>query len=713
MRNSKTVLLAGNRKKSIYANTLNEQAVRDLIGRVVFDGFDENFLFSKIETELFDCFILSSQDGKIKISANNTNAASSAVNYYLKHFLNCNISPITRNVPVTKETPLILPESEIRVETPFLYRYLLNYCTFSYTMAFWDFEDYEYLIDYMALSGINLSLNIVGYECVIKELFQKYGYSEKEIGEYICGSGYFAWQWMHNLMGFCGPLPSWWYEERKALAQKMNRRFLDLGIEVMLPAFFGSVPQSFKKKHSADTVSQGKWCISYDRPDLILPTDPLFEKMAQDYYGILENVMGVKSSYFSVDPFHEGGNEDGIDKKALTEKIYNAMQTYNSNAVWVFQGWILNPRREMLLALQKQDVLITDLVADISPCFKGDGDDFLHYPYVLCQVNNYGGQRNWRGNFLRSMNTPYEALDSEFAGGMCGIGLLPEGIEDVELFYDLLGDLSFRQSKPDHNIWLKEYIKRRYNTCNEKVFQSLKLLAEKVLVCTEKEGTRESVFIARPGINVKKVSMWTAETCAYDEMDLWHSLKLLFSAYDSLKENDCYQLDITDMARQVLSNYGWVVLSKILKGENTTENQKLFLKMILMQDSLMSSLHRTSFSYWNGKAEAYGKTVNETDLFRKNARYLISFWSDPVSAAELHDYASKEWGGLLKGYHYKRWKKFFAMLNSGEDTESFDWYGYEKEIFADAKQPLEEIPCKDKKALIEEMIMLVGEAYDQ
>ncbi|MGN0493006.1 MAG: alpha-N-acetylglucosaminidase C-terminal domain-containing protein, partial [Acutalibacteraceae bacterium] len=76
---------------------------------------------------------------------------------------------------------------------------------------------------------------------------------------------------------------------------------------------------------------------------------------------------------------------------------------------------------------------------------------------------------------------------------------------------------------------------------------------------------------------------------------------------------------------------------------------------------------------------------------------------------ELHDYASKEWGGLLKGYHYKRWEKFFDMLNKGEDTESFNWYSYEKEIFGDCRDDLAENSQADKKILIEEIINIIGE----
>lgn len=34
------------------------------------------------------------------------------------------------------------------------HRYFLNYCCFSYSMAFWDWAQWERLIDWMALNGV-------------------------------------------------------------------------------------------------------------------------------------------------------------------------------------------------------------------------------------------------------------------------------------------------------------------------------------------------------------------------------------------------------------------------------------------------------------------------------------------------------------------------------------------------------------------------------
>lgn len=46
-------------------------------------------------------------------------------------------------------------------------RAYMNYCTFSYSARWWDWERWEREIDYMAMRGINMPLSIVGYEAVL------------------------------------------------------------------------------------------------------------------------------------------------------------------------------------------------------------------------------------------------------------------------------------------------------------------------------------------------------------------------------------------------------------------------------------------------------------------------------------------------------------------------------------------------------------------
>lgn len=46
-----------------------------------------------------------------------------------------------------------------------------------------------------------------------------------------------------------------------------------------------------------------------------------------------------------MDPFHEGGNAEGVDLSEAGAIITKAMKRANPDAVWVIQGWNENPRR--------------------------------------------------------------------------------------------------------------------------------------------------------------------------------------------------------------------------------------------------------------------------------------------------------------------------------------------------------------------------------
>ena len=63
-----------------------------------------------------------------------------------------------------------------------------------------------------------------------------------------------------------------------------------------------------------------------------------------------------------------------------------------------------------------------------------------------------------------------------------------------------------------------------------------------------------------------------------------------------------------------------------------------------------------------------------------NASTQVTLWSSP-EIAEFHDYANKQWAGLMKGYYYKRWEMFTeVMLNSLETGKEFDPQTFRKQI---------------------------------
>lgn len=92
----------------------------------------------------------------------------------------------------------------------------------------------------------------------------------------------------------------------------------ELGMAPVFQGFYGMVPNSLKEKFpEANIKEQGEW-QTYQRPAFLDPNDPLFDKIADIYYDEQEKLFG-KAVYFAGDPFHEGGQSEGIDVKAAAK----------------------------------------------------------------------------------------------------------------------------------------------------------------------------------------------------------------------------------------------------------------------------------------------------------------------------------------------------------------------------------------------------------
>ena len=105
-----------------------------------------------------DFFELDQKDDKVVVRGNNYVCIATGLNWYLKYYAGIHLSWNSMQA----ELPEVLPavKQKERHETSMKYRYNFNYCTFSYTMAFWDWERWEKEIDWMALHGINLPLSM-------------------------------------------------------------------------------------------------------------------------------------------------------------------------------------------------------------------------------------------------------------------------------------------------------------------------------------------------------------------------------------------------------------------------------------------------------------------------------------------------------------------------------------------------------------------------
>ena len=155
-------------------------------------------------------------NGRIRVRGNNGISLASGLNYYLRHFCNVDYNPLFgSNLKMPATAPAV--GKKLLKYTDYEYRYALNFCTYSYTMAFWDWGENQPFLDWCAMNGVNLMLDIVGQEEVLRQTLNKYNYSDAEVKEYLTGPAYYAWFYMQNMFSAGRRLPNAWLSSAPSL----------------------------------------------------------------------------------------------------------------------------------------------------------------------------------------------------------------------------------------------------------------------------------------------------------------------------------------------------------------------------------------------------------------------------------------------------------------------------------------------------------------
>ena len=641
------------------------------------------------------------------------------INWYLKHHAGIHISWNNMNVKL----PAVLPavKQKERHETDLKLCYNFNYCTFSYTMAFWDWNRWQKEIDWMALHGINMPLAAVGTESVWRNMLLKLGYSEEEVGKFIAGPAFLAWWEMNNLEGWGGPLPLGWYKQQEALQKKILARMKEMGMKPVLPGYCGMVPHDAKQKLGLNVTDAGRW-NSYQRPANLSPTDSRFAEIADLYYKELTRLYG-KSDYYSMDPFHESGNDAAVDYGKAGEALMSAMKRANPHAIWVVQGWNENPRPQMIANLKVGDLLVLDLFSESRQNFEdfctgentsGPGKkDFStskkegiygKHQWLFCLLENFGGNVGLHGRMDQLLNNFYLATGKKdtpkqensslltLHSSLKGWGFTMEGSENNPVMFELMSELPWRAEKITKEDWIREYCYARYGVHDATIEKAWTLLAQSIYNCPKgniQQGTHESIFCARPSLNSYQVSTWSLMSNYYDPEDTRQAAILLTSVAEKYRGNNNFEYDLVDICRQALADQGRKQYLKTMADYKSFSRQEFkkdsnrFLKMILLQDKLLGTRQEFRLGHWIEEARNLGKTAEEKDLYEWNARVQITTWGNRICADNggLHDYGHKEWQGLLKDFYYLRWSTFMKSLASQlslQNTPQIDWYGLEE-----------------------------------
>ena len=655
-------------------------------------GASRKFVIEQVKSPT-DFFELDQKGDKVVIRGNNYVSIATGVNWYLKYYAGIQLSWNG----MTAQLPAVLPAvpQKERHETDLKYRYDFNYCTYSYTMAFWDWDRWEKEIDWMALHGINLPLAVVGQECVWKNMLEKLGYTKEEINKFIAGPAFLAWWAMNNLEGWGGPNPDSWYTQQEALQKKILKRMREYGIEPVFPGYSGMVPHDANKKLGLNVTEPALW-NGFTRPAFLLPTDSRFNEIASLYYKELEKLFG-KANYYSMDPFHELEDAGSVDFDAAGKAVLKAMKDVNPKATWVIQGWTENPRPEMIKNLNNGDILILDLFSECRPMWgipsiwkreKG----YEQHDWLFCMIENFGGNVGLHGRMDQLLNNFYLTKNNPLAAHLKGIGLTMEGSENNTVMFELMCELPWRPEKFTKEEWLKDYLFARYGVRDEKITQAWGILADGIYNCpfgNNQQGPHESIFCGRPGLNNFQASSWSKMQNYYDPTSTEAAARLMLEVADKYKGNNNFEYDLVDIVRQSLSDRGRIVYNQTIADFKSFDKKSFaahsqeFLNILLAQDRLLGTRSEFRVGRWIEQARNLGTTPKEKDLYEWNARVQITTWGNRVCANDggLRDYAHKEWNGLLKDFYYKRWAAYWQTLQDvldGKPMVELDYYAMEE-----------------------------------
>lgn len=710
--------------------TENPEPVVALVGRIGGAGTAEKFKFvldpslnSKQET-----FALGSEEGKILVKGTTISAITTGLGWYLNHIAHINISWNSLNektVAVKNEgaayadlSELPLPTVEETHVSDAKYRYYLNTCTFGYSMTSWTWTRWQQEIDWMALHGINMPLQLVGLEEVWRKFLtmedengnRKYGYDDESAKAFVAGPAFIAWWAMNNLEGWGGTGSgtksggTWagaggvqddaWYVRQKELAGKITAAQRALGMQPVLPGWSGMVPTNFASKSGYATRGNGgNWAGDFVRPLLLSVSNADYAEIAADYYACLKEVMG-ESQYYSMDPFHEGGGAGTMEDY---EALYAAMEAAKAGSQWVIQQWQWSAtQRYSLTAVPAGRLIVLDLFSDGSPAFD-NYNGYAPQDAVFCAIPNFGGRSGLMGR-LQNVTDNYFKFKEKYAS-IKGIGAAPEAIEQTPVTYDLIFQLPWMNGvKPDVAKWVDNYAVARYGQDNAVVKEAWSLLRQGPLNYGADgiQGPVEDVWAARPNLDANPASAWGKTinqaggiyTKARRQMLIDAVYKLLSQqealgmAPGSVYESN-YNYDLVEFGGGVMADYAYDLLLGIKEARNAgntalyESRRDAFLQLILDMDAFKGTNLNFRLGKWTQEArdaagEVEGATTATPDWYEyNNARTIVSTWSSP--GTNLNDYSYRSWQGLLKDLYYPRWKHYFDNNCTTAEYKFFEW----------------------------------------
>lgn len=640
-----------------------QQAARQLAVRVLGDRAGQ-FEFVQRYSDV-DLFTLEQHGDKIRIGGNNDNSMAMGLNYYLKEYAKTHVSWYASQ-------PVELPSRLPRVAEPVVRkcavptRFFLNYCTYGYTMVWWQWWQWERFIDWMALNGVNMPLALTGQEAVWQEVWREMGMTDDEIRAYFSGPAHLPWHRMANLDGFGGPLPQGWIDGQRELQKRILARERELNMTPVLPAFAGHVPRQIAERYpQADIKRLSSWC-GFEPTYFMNSTDSLFAVIQRKYLEKQTALYGTDHIY-GVDPFNEmdppSWESDYLAD--VSSNIYASLQQVDPEAQWLQMSWVFYYKRHQwtperlrayLTAVPQGKMILLDYFCEKTEVWR-ETDGFYGQPYIWCYLGNFGGNTMLVGN-LHELDCKLANAMQQQAGNMIGIGSTLESFDNSPQIFEFLLEHPWNLTPQRDRVgaFTRRWADLRYGKANEDCRAAWQLLIDSVYKDWSFYGLGTQM-VARPSLSGHG-TYYTKPYYSYNNDHLLKAIRLLLR-HPSKRAS--YQYDIANLLSQWLGNHFMEVRDDFTYAyqvgdiDRMQRDKAIALEMIQDADRLLQQVEPLSFWTWTQEARALGRTDIEKQYYETQARTLLTIWGGSV----LNDYANRMWSGLLIHYYYQRWEMFF------------------------------------------------------
>lgn len=685
-----------------------EGVIRRLIGAKAASHFTVEIIPQEKNLDVFE---VESAGRKIVLRGSNGISACRALKWYLNTLCRCSVSWRGDNLALPDPLPPV-PE-KVREATLFQYRYIFNFCTYGYSMAWWKWPEWERTLDFLALNGINLPLAPLGQEKAWQETYKEFGLSREDLNDFFAGPAWQPWQWMACLNGHGGPLPQSVIDEQSVLQKQLLLRARSLGMKPVLMGFSGHVPRALKTEFPDLKVHGVDW-QGFPATHSLDPGDPRFKEIGEIFLRKQRELFGT-DHYYAIDPFIEmiPPSPEISYRANMARLIFEAMDAGDPDGIWVMQTWFCKSPH---IAGHPWNVAQTKAFFDAVPddrmlalelhgenlqwtgWFRQSG--WYGKPWVWSAIQNFGGQVDIFGGLPQIVENYSNMQASPDKGNPVGMGIMMEGLCHNPVVWELMFDMMWGNGVADLKQWQADYLQKRYGRASPAVRKAWNILYDTRYTRHGRIGN--SPLCGGP-------ALWNDVGPDVSIVQAW---KHMLDAADELRDCEAYQYDLVNLAREAMGIYAPHYSFRVKQAYEAKDRVAFkksadeMLQYIRDFDRLMGTSEHFLLGKWVEGARSWGTTPAEKKLLEWGAKRQITNWGGHIGA-----YAIKEWSGYMSDYVLPQWVRFLDRLESelsGEPVPARPPWDYSTWVNTPSHLPSK--PQGDPIAVAREMWAKYGEA---